>query len=87
MTLVASYAGKFPVGEREYRKLRKEFREYTDQVKAFIVLIDHTMKQPESVERGKRIADLTNKLELKNDSIRRFVLGLDFNGRPLKAKR
>lgn len=72
--------------EKEAKMLRKELRQLTEFVKDYIVLLDDAMRQPEGVERGKRIAALSNKLQFKNDSVRRFVLDLGFNGKPLKRK-
>jgi hypothetical protein len=74
--------------EKRLKVLRKVFKDHTDFVQAAIKLLDNVMKtQPEGEARGRRIADLINKLEMKNDSVRRFVLDLDFNGRPLKRNR
>lgn len=73
--------------EAELKKFRKEFVGLTQFVKDYLVLLDHYMKQPESPERGKRIAALSNKLEMKNDMVRRFTLEIDFNGNPLKRKK
>lgn len=72
--------------EKEAKMLRTELTRLTGFVQAYVILLDQTMKGPEGVEQGKRIADLSNKLEMKNDSVRRFVLNLDFNGRKLKRK-
>lgn len=73
--------------EREQKKLRKAFKAHTDDVKAFIVLLEDAVRRLSGVELGRRIADLTNKLEMRNDLARRFALELDFNGRPLKQGR
>lgn len=72
--------------EQEAKTLRKELERLTSFVKSYVTLLDEAMKQPESVERGQRIAQLSNKLEFKNDSVRRFVLELDWNGKPLRRK-
>lgn len=72
--------------EKEAAMLRRELERLTVFVRAYVILLDQTMKGLEGVERGKRIADLSNKLQFKNDSVRRFVLNLDFNGRKLKRK-
>ena len=66
------------------QELRKSFHKHTDFVKDFLVLLDDAMRRLDGVERGKRIADLANKLEFANDSARRYGLDLDFNGKPLK---
>lgn len=68
----------------EDRKLRKAFKAHTDDVKSFLVLLEDAMRRLRGEELGKRIADLANKLELRNDLARRFGLGLDWNGRKLK---
>jgi hypothetical protein len=67
-------------------KLRKGLRELTDHVQAYLVLVDQEYKKQESVERGKRLADLANKLQLKNDLVRRYTLELDWNGKKLNWK-
>ena len=70
--------------DHQEKKLRKEFKSHTDFVKDFLVLLDAEMRAPSTPERGGRIAQLSNKLQMKNDSVRRFILELDWNGRPLK---
>lgn len=70
--------------------LRKELHGLTNYIKDYLALVDDAMRQPESAERGKRIAHLSNALNMKNDMIRRFVLDLNFNGRrmnPTHTKR
>lgn len=74
------------MSDLDARKLRKSLKELTSYVKDFLVLLDHEMRKPSSVERGRRIGELARKLELKNDMVRRYTLELDFNGRPLKRK-
>lgn len=69
------------------QKLRKDLKDLTGFVKDFLVLLDHEMTKPSSVERGQRIGQLARRLEMKNDMVRRFTLELDFNGKPLKRKR
>ena len=81
------YEGKLRSAEGEHRKLKKAFRDYTDRVKAIMVLLDDAMKQPESIDRGRRIAYLINQLEVQTDCERRFRLDLDFNGRPLRRNK
>lgn len=71
--------------EASEKKLRKEFKLHTDFVKDYLVLIDAEMRKASSPERGSRIAQLSNKLQMKNDMVRRFALDLGFNGRPLKT--
>lgn len=66
------------------QKLRKAFKAHTGDVKAFLTLLDHAAKTLRGEEFGRRVADLSNKLEMRNDLARRFALELDFNGRPLK---
>lgn len=62
----------------------RELRRLSDYVKDFLVLLDYTMKQPESVDRGRRVADLANKLEMKNDIVRRFTLEINRDGKKLR---
>jgi hypothetical protein len=68
----------------EAKAMRKELHKLTEFVKDFLTLLDHEMKKPSSAERSSRVADLANKLQFKNDYVRRFALNLDFNGKPLK---
>lgn len=66
------------------QKLHKAFTTHTNDVKAFIVLLDHAARTLKGEELGRRLADLSNKLEMRNDLARRYALELDFNGKPLK---
>lgn len=65
--------------EKAARKQAREFKKYlgalTATVQRAIAAIDAEMLKPHSVERGKRIAGITNALELQNDMALRFVLG------------
>jgi hypothetical protein len=70
--------------EREAKVLRLELTRLTAFVQSYLTLLDQAMKQPDGQARGSRIADLSNKLEFKNDSVRRFVLDIDQNGRAIK---
>jgi len=68
----------------EQKALWKQFKKHTDFVKDYLVLIDDEMRKPSSESRGKRIAELSNKLQMANDSARRVTLELDWNGKPLR---
>ena len=70
--------------EKELKAMHKAFKTYTSFVKDVIVLVDDEMRKPSSPERGSRIAKLMNQLSIQTDSVRRFTLELDWNGRPLK---
>jgi hypothetical protein len=74
----------YPADEREARRYRKTLHGLTNTVKAYLALVDTAMKEPEGEKRGRRLGELAGKLELENDQIRRFALGLGFNGRKLK---
>ena len=50
----------------------------TNNVRAFLQLLDRTMKEKESNERGKKIAALSNELEMANDRVRFFTLDVDW---------
>lgn len=59
---------------RELREARKHLRDLTSMVARAIAAIDAEMKRPASNERGARIAQITNALELENDIAKRFGL-------------
>jgi len=61
--------------QRAARVLRKELRDLSDAVLSYLAVLDAVMREPESVERGRKIARLSNALELANDQARRFGLG------------
>jgi hypothetical protein len=71
--------------KRELNKQRKVLHDLTDEVWAFLQLLDKEMRKPSNPERGTRIAQLSNRLELQNDLIRRFRLGL--KGDPVPRQR
>lgn len=60
----------------ELRSARKALRELSDDVKNFLAALDTEMKKPSSLERGNRVAIAANALNLRNDIVRRFSLGL-----------
>lgn len=61
--------------ERELRDTRRILRDLVVAVEQHIAHLDRLGKMPESVERGKMLARLTNALELGNEMARRFGLG------------
>lgn len=62
----------------ECRRLRKSLESMTKYVQAFLGALDVEMRKPSSPERGKRIAEISNKLDMANDHIRYFDLGIDY---------
>lgn len=56
------------------KELRKALASLTGFVGSYLILVDAAMKMAPHL-RGPRLADLANKLEMKNDMTRRFVLG------------
>jgi hypothetical protein len=64
--------------EREYKKALKELTQFVD---TFLGALDAEMKKPSTEDRGRRVAMLSNKLEMGNDHVRHFTLGEKF---PLK---
>lgn len=60
---------------RQAREVKKYLAALTKTVQRAIEAIDAEMLKPNSFERGKRIAKITNVLELQNDMALRFGLG------------
>ncbi|KKK63951.1 hypothetical protein LCGC14_2989130 [marine sediment metagenome] len=65
-------------GAMSEKELRKELKDLTTSVLIFLKHLDLLMKQPSSVERGKKIATLCNNLDIANDSAMHFGLGFGF---------
>jgi hypothetical protein len=63
---------------REARRQRKHLEDLTTTVMAYLKQSDLVLQQPSSVERGKRLAALSNALEMANDQARYFGLGINF---------
>lgn len=59
------------------KKLRRHLVDLTTVVGSVVARIDAEMALPSTPERGRRIAALTNELELANDQARHFGLGID----------
>ena len=62
--------------ERQIRTLRQYLRNLTRDVGYCLDALANEMRTPSTVERGKRIAAICNKLNLSNDSAKRYGLGL-----------
>lgn len=71
----------------EHLTREREFKNLCRQVAAFIALMDSEMKKPSNEDRGKRIADLCNKLEIANDYALRFGLDLERKGMKFRKVR
>lgn len=61
--------------KRKTRELRKHLRDLTETVRRCLIALDAEMKEPSTVQRGSRIAAISNALNLQNDIARRFGLG------------
>jgi hypothetical protein len=57
---------------------KKQLQSLTSCVCVFIYALDQEMEKPSNLERGKRIAALSNFLDLKNDGAMHFTLGYSF---------
>ncbi len=62
----------------EARKYKKALEGLTTAVMRHLALLDKVMKEPESPERGKKIAQLSNALDVANDQVRYSALGIDY---------
>lgn len=59
-------------------KYEKSLRALVGDVQVVIRWLDAEMVKPSDVNRGKRIAKVTNALEMEIDKIRYFTLGVDY---------
>ena len=59
-------------------KYEKSLRALVENVQAVIRWLDAEMVKPSDVNRGRRIAKVTNALEMEIDKIRYFTLGVDY---------
>lgn len=57
---------------------RRDLVKLTEGVIVFLRRLDELMQQPSTVERGRKIAALSNALEMMNDQIRYESLGINF---------
>lgn len=64
--------------ERAASQYRRDLRKLTEAVTGFLARLDALMQQPSTVERGKKIAALSNALEMTNDQVRYGSLGINF---------
>lgn len=67
------------------KELKKYLKELVLQVETHLAELDKIMKPPEGNKRGELIALTCNNLDLKKDIAKRYGLGLNFNGKPLKG--
>lgn len=64
--------------KRQRGEYKKALTELSLSVSQFIKALDAEMKQPSSPKRGENIAKLSNALDLANDKVRYFNLGIDY---------
>lgn len=64
--------------ERAASHYRRELVKLTEGVTEFLAILDVLMRQPSTQERGKKIAKLSNAMEMLNDRIRYGALGINF---------
>ena len=60
------------------RELTKALRELSGAVSEALTLLDSEMRKPSDAGRGKRVALICNALDLVNDRVRYFQLGVDY---------
>ncbi len=72
---VADKSDQYVAERRKNRKLTTHLRDLTNTVTKFLEALDAEMAKPSSHERGGRIAQLSNALNMQNDMARRFGLG------------
>lgn len=75
---------------REERRFWKAVADFVVRVELHIIAVDAQMQLPSDVNRGKRIAELLNSLEMSKDILKRFTLDMDLRkpaSRQLKLKR
>lgn len=72
---------------RDRRKFLEHLRDLSAAVTAHLEALDAEMALPSSVERGKRIAKLASALDLANDRVRYFALGVDYRTDKKKVSR
>lgn len=66
------------LSKREESKYRRALVDLTVAVAKHLKALDDEMKKPSSPERGRRIARLAGNLEMANDRVRYFALGIDW---------
>lgn len=66
------------MAEKTANQYKKALKELTELVIAFENSLDREMKKPSTVERGERIAKLTNALTMGNQGAMHFVLNYSF---------
>ncbi len=64
------------------KELEKALKELTLATGIFLRQLDKVMARPSTVERGKIIAELVNRLELARDKVRYSTLGIDYHHDP-----
>ncbi len=70
-------AAKAEMTPRE-RAMRKALENLTDAVLVSLRDLDEVMHLPNTPERGKLVALIANKLDMANDMVRYFTLGVDY---------
>lgn len=71
---------------RQVRELRKSLTSLVTAVEQYVARLDVVMKEPSNVERGKKIAALTNELDLAKDLAKHFGLGLSLSKKMKEGK-
>lgn len=72
---VADKSDQYLAEKRKVRELRKHLRDLTETVTRCLVALDAEMKTPSTLQRGSRISNISNALNLQNDIAKRFGLG------------
>lgn len=61
--------------KKQSREYKKYLKELSEAVTRALNALDMEMRQPSSIERGKRVGQICNSLNYSNDMARHFGLG------------
>ena len=64
--------------ERAAAHYRRDLKKLTEGVTGFLARLDRVMREPSTAERGNKIVELCNALDMLNDGVRYGSLGINF---------
>ena len=68
--------------QKKIRELRRHLKNLVMSVTGYLRQLDVAMKEPATVDRGRKIAQLSNALDMAKDEAAHFGLGIPLNKLP-----
>ena len=69
---------KFNNKDLQLYKIKKDSSTLIGQINWYLILLDNVMLEKESYDRGKKVAEISNRISIELDKFMHFTMGVSF---------